>query len=82
MTNFSTGGLYCSTMMVDRGNALVFERITAKIATAVVNGTPEGQLSQSSGDEKTRRREGGEIYVVPSTPVAFLVKRSADSQTR
>ena len=31
--------------MVDRGNAFVFERISVKIATAVVNGTPENQPS-------------------------------------
>ena len=51
MTNFPTGGRYCSIMMVDRGNALVFDRISAKIATAVVNGTLENQLSGSLGDK-------------------------------
>lgn len=40
-TNFPTGGRYCSIMMVDRGNAPVFDRISAKIATAVVDGTPQ-----------------------------------------
>jgi len=30
-------------MIVDKGNAPVFERITVKIATAVVNGIPEDQ---------------------------------------
>lgn len=57
MTNFPTGGRYCSTMMVDRGNALVFERITAKITTAVVNGTLEGQFLSPSA--MSRQDVGG-----------------------
>ena len=40
ITIFPMGGRYCSIMMVDRGNAFVFERITAKITTAVRNETP------------------------------------------
>jgi hypothetical protein len=69
-------------MMVDRGNALVFERISAKITTAVVNGTPEGQFLGPLA--MSRRGEGEEegSSAVPSIPVAFLVVRSADSQTR
>lgn len=46
-------------MMVDRGNALVFERISAKIATAVVNGMPENQLY--SPPVMSRREVGGEV---------------------
>jgi len=42
-TTFPTGGRYCSTMMVDRGNAPVFERITVNITTAVMGGTPGDQ---------------------------------------
>ena len=37
------GGRYCSIMMVESGNAFVFERISAKIATAVMNGMPKNQ---------------------------------------
>jgi len=42
-------------MMVDKGNAPVFERITVKIATAVMNGTPEDQ----SLSPLTMNRQGG-----------------------
>jgi len=54
MVNLPMGGRYCSTMMVDRGNALVFERISAKIATAVVNG--------SVSRPQRSRRGGGEVH--------------------
>jgi len=45
-------------MIVDRGNAPVFERITVKIATAVVNGTPK---DQSLSPLKVVGREGAKV---------------------
>ena len=63
-------------MMVDRGNAFVFERITAKITTAVRNENASGSVPQHPGDRC------GERSAVPSIPHAFLVVRSADSQVR
>ena len=77
-TNLPTGGRYCSIMMVDKGNAPVSERITGKIATAVMKETP---VSQFLGPSVMSRQEMGRS-AVPSIPVAFLVVRSADSQTR
>ena len=58
-------------MIVDSGNAFVFERISAKITTA-------GNQLRSRSIDNGQTRES----TIPSIPVAFLVVRSADSQGR